>query len=81
MKPMRPDGRFPFVPFQKKHGTIERWIWCTCDECVTARAPLDQALAEERARREAPPSWHKIPCAFDGWTELDVALEPDEMEF
>ncbi len=45
--------------FEKKHGTKARWLICDCDECVTARAPLDQALAEERAQREARPKWHE----------------------
>ena len=45
--------------FEKKHGTKERWNVCDCEECTTARAPLDQALAEERARREATPQWHQ----------------------
>ncbi len=52
---MRPS----FIPFQLKHGTKERWLFCDCEACVTARAPLDQVLAEERAQREARPKWHE----------------------
>lgn len=64
MKPMFVNAGghiFEFAPFQPKHGTAERWNACDCDECVEARRSLDEALVAERARREAPPSWHEEP--------------------